>query len=76
MPTHLRSQFLRAASSIVLNLSEGAGRNSIDDKKRFFSIALGSTRECQSILDLLDAKQELVKLADRVAACLWVLVHK
>lgn len=76
MPTHLKSQFNRASSSIVLNIAESTGRKSFDDKSHFLTIALGSTRECQSILDLVDASQELVTLADRIAACLWRLTNK
>ena len=52
LPRHLRDQLARASSSIVLNLAEGSGRNSRDDQRRFYSIAFGSVRECQAILDL------------------------
>ncbi len=44
IPAHLKSQFERAASSIVLNLSEGSGRKTTGDRNRFFNIALGSLR--------------------------------
>lgn len=76
MPTHLKSQFNRASSSIVLNIAESTGRKTFDDKAHFFTIALGSARECQSILDLIDASKELATLADRIAACLWRLTNK
>ncbi len=75
MPAHLKSQFERAASSIVLNLSEGSGRKTTADRARFFTIALGSLRETQSIFDLIDPNQELVTLADRLGGCLWCLCY-
>jgi len=49
----LRDQLLRAADSIVLNIAEGAGRTSRDDKRRFYDIALGSLTECAAVLDCL-----------------------
>lgn len=52
VPTHLRDQLLRAASSISLNLAEGAGRMVWKDRQRFYKIAFGSFRECQAVLDL------------------------
>ena len=55
VPSYLRNQWLRASSSIVLNLGEGHGKFSNLDRARYFEIAFGSLRECQSILDLCDA---------------------
>ena len=49
----LRDQLLRAVDSIVLNIAEGAGRTSRDDKRRFYDIALGSLTECAAVLDCL-----------------------
>ena len=49
----LREQLLRAADSVVLNLAEGAGRISRDDKARFYAIAQGSLIECAAVLDCL-----------------------
>ncbi|MBI4924960.1 MAG: four helix bundle protein [Bdellovibrio sp.] len=67
---------LRASSSIVLNISEGSGRMSNKDQRRFYSIAFGSTREVQSILDIIDEQYvDLIKTADSVAACLYRLLN-
>jgi len=52
IPCHLKSQLLRASSSIALNISEGTGKNSKKDQVRFFSVAMGSIRECQAIIEL------------------------
>jgi four helix bundle protein len=59
----LRDQLDRASVSIVLNLAEGAGRRTLPDKARFYTIARGSATECAAILDLLLARG-LVSLAD------------
>jgi four helix bundle protein len=55
MPYHLKDQFRRASSSVVLNLREGSAKPTKKDRKRFYFIALGSVRECEAILDLLNA---------------------
>jgi four helix bundle protein len=59
----LRDQLDRASVSIVLNLAEGAGRRTLPDNARFYSIARGSATECAAILDLLLARG-LVSPAD------------
>jgi len=52
----LRAQLLDAAESIVLNIAEGAGRNSRTDKRRHYEIAKGSATECAAALELLRCK--------------------
>jgi four helix bundle protein len=49
----LREQLFRAADSVVLNIAEGAGRNSRSDKQRHYEIAKGSASESAAALDLL-----------------------
>jgi four helix bundle protein len=49
---YLADQFQRAATSIVLNLAEGAGEFSPKDKGRFYGIARRSATECAAILDV------------------------
>ena len=74
-PTELQSQLYRAASSIACNLAEGHGRKSKDDQNRFFSIAMGSLRESQAILELATkTKKESLELADCLAAHLYKLL--
>ncbi len=68
-----KNQLQRALLSIVLNLSEGSGKTSKKDQARFYSISLGSTRECQAIFDLIDHKM-LAKKADILAAHIWNLI--
>jgi four helix bundle protein len=49
----LRDQLRRASLSILLNISEGAGRRSRPDKRRFYAIARGSATECAAVVDVL-----------------------
>jgi len=42
----------RAATSIVLNIAEGAGEFSANDKARFYRIARRSATECAAVLDI------------------------
>ena len=39
--------------SIALNIAEGSGRATTEDRKRFYSIARGSAMECAAISDLV-----------------------
>ncbi len=73
---HLRDQLLRAASSVALNLAEGRGRTTRPDQVRFFTIALGSLRECQAILDLQALTHtEAAEIADKLGASLYRLIQ-
>jgi four helix bundle protein len=49
---HLADQLSRAATSIVLNIAEGAGKFSKPDKRRYYLTATGSATECAAILDV------------------------
>ena len=48
---HLADQFTRASMSIVLNLAEGAGKQSKPDKRRYYLTARGSATESAALLD-------------------------
>ena len=73
--SHLADQLQRAATSIVLNIAEGAGKFSKLDKRRYYLSARGSTTECAAIFDILgrlaivspaaqaEAKQKLERIA-------------
>ena len=71
----LRDQLHRASSGAVLNLAEGSGRATAADRRRFYVMAFGSIRECQAVLDLVDAPIELVQLADRLAGNVYKLIE-
>ena len=48
-----RDQWLRASQSIPLNIAEGNGKTSGNDRRKFFEIARGSALECAAIQDVL-----------------------
>ena len=68
----MKSQFQRACLSIVLNLAEGSAKSSSRERKKFYEISLGSLREVQSILSLIN-HQKLIKEADKLGAFLYKL---
>ena len=49
---YLRNQLLRAATSLSLNIAEGAAEFSAGDKTRFYRFARRSCSECAAILDV------------------------
>lgn len=76
LPRYIKDQFQRAALSIVLNLSEGTGKRTMPDRLRFFQIAMGSIRECQSILEIESEAFTATQrdLLDHVAASTFKLI--
>ncbi len=50
--SYLADQLQRAATSIPLNIAEGAGEYSRKDKARFYRIGLRSGTECAAVLDV------------------------
>ena len=50
---HLADQLHRAATSIPLNIAEGAGEFSPSEKARFYRMARRSATECAAILHVL-----------------------
>jgi four helix bundle protein len=71
----LKDQFDRAILSVILNLAEGSAKPTQKDRRRFYSIAMGSLREIQAILDLCGHQQQLQQ-SDSVAACLFQLIQR
>ena len=76
----LADQLRRAASSVVLNLSEGS-RSSKGNKAKHFAIAHGSASEVKAALELARAwgwigdAQRPREILDRLLALLWRLTH-
>lgn len=59
----LADQLQRAATSVVLNIAEGAGEFSAPEKARFYRMAKRSATECAAALDVLRVR----KLTDEAA---------
>ena len=77
LPKILQDQLTGASSSIALNLAEGSGKRTPKDQARFYSIALGSLRECQAILQLERVSdRQLQDHANRLGAMLFKLSKK
>jgi len=49
---YLADQFQRAALSVPLNIAEGAGEYSSNEKSRFYRMAKRSATECSGIIDV------------------------
>ncbi len=64
----LISQIRRAAVSISSNISEGFGRRTMNDKKHFYDMAVGSLNEVQNQLLL---SKDLRFLSDVQFQVLW-----
>lgn len=71
---YVQDQLLRASLSIVLNLAEGSGKPSSKEKRRYYSIALGSCREVQALLQVIK-QSDAFALADRIGGMIYRLVH-
>ncbi len=66
---------MRASLSIALNITEGSGRQSPKDQKRFYSIAMGSLRETQTLIKIVQNKN-LAEKYDQLGALVYGLVRK
>jgi four helix bundle protein len=81
---HLKDQLDRAATSIVLNIAEGAGEFSGAEKQRFYRMAKRSATETSAIIDILARRGQLApegaeaigELIARVVAMLTTMTMK
>ena len=80
----ITSQLRRAAVSIPLNISEGYGRKSDLDFKRFLKISLGSLNETTTLIELSkDLKyitdgeyEKLIKQYDILGRKIYTMIEK
>jgi len=76
LPYYIKDQFLRAASSVSLNLAEGSAKFTRKDQVKFYNIALASLRECQAVIAIhnLSERNNLQNKANFIALCIWRLI--
>lgn len=60
---YIKDQLKPASLSIVLNITEGTGRLTPNERKRFYTISLGSLRESQCLLEIMNEKRFSAKAA-------------
>ena len=60
--SYLADQLQRASSSISLNIAEGAGEYSTNEKCRFYRMAKRSATECAGILDVCKSLKAISEL--------------
>ncbi|MCA9491849.1 MAG: four helix bundle protein [Myxococcales bacterium] len=77
---YLADQLLRAATSIVLNIAEGAGEHSTSEKARFYRMARRSATECAAVLDVcrklgLGSAEQLSEGRDRLVRIVSMLTR-
>ncbi|MBF0316303.1 MAG: four helix bundle protein [Oligoflexia bacterium] len=76
IPRHLKDQLLRATSSAALNLAEGSARRGIEDKRKFYNIALASLREGQAVIILANLEGcDAEIILDQASACVYKLLQ-
>jgi len=69
----LGSQILRSASSVVLNIAEGSGKESEKELNRFIEMSLGSLYETLANLDILHtenfiSREEFVRGQEKITS--------
>lgn len=77
----LRDQLKRAATSVPLNIAEGAGKPGAADRARFYGIARGYAMECGALVDVCRVSEYLTpaqadeakKLLQRIVSMLTKL---
>ena len=61
LDSYIVEQWKRASLNSVLNLAEGTGRMTPEDKKHFYTIARGNVFECAALLEVIFALGALSK---------------
>lgn len=70
-----KDQIQRSSLSVALNLSEGAARFTVNEKRRFYRIAFGSLKETQTLMKAANiTDKKVVDLANLTGASIWKLL--
>jgi len=80
---HVKDQLARASYSIVLNIAEGSGRMTPNDRRHFFTIARASIFECVAIFDIMllenqidsQLHEKLMQLSIELSKMLFAMVR-
>jgi len=56
---YIKDQWKKSSLEILLNLTEGTGRMSVQEKKNYYTIARGYVFECAAILNLVYEMQAI-----------------
>ena len=79
---YLRDQLLRAATSILLNIAEGASGQTVPTRLSRYRTSLGSAAECSAVFDLLlklglFSEEDLPRtLLNEIGAMLHAMVYR
>lgn len=82
--SHLGDQLQRAGTSIVLNIAEGSGEYSGNEKNRFYRMAKRSGTECAAVIEICqrlgfienELYEEIRLLLVRIVSMLIKMTHK
>ena len=69
-----QDQFDRALLSVVLNLSEGRGRRTAKDRRKYYHISYASLKEVETILNLSNINH-FKPQTDTLSAHIWKLIQ-
>jgi four helix bundle protein len=80
---HVKDQLARASYSIVLNIAEGSGRMTPNDRRHFFTIARASIFECVAIFDIMllenqidsQLHEKLMQLSIELSKMLFAMIR-
>lgn len=61
LPVFVKDQLLRAALSVSLNLAESSGKRTEKERIRYFTVALGSLRECEALIELEEIQDSEIR---------------
>jgi len=71
----MQDQFNRALLSIPLNLSEGSGKPTHKDRRKFYFTSYASLREIE-VLFRLQGEEKFKDQIDRLAAYIWKVAQR